>query len=308
MADLWSYVEEEGLAHAHSPQFGQHAGAKGTLEDLNTTSGSFQADSASHMTGFPFDSDQGAHCTVNATANKRGAPGALSYNVTADSFADQALLASLQAGQPSQRQEPTAAVDEELDAFNVQDHKALLAMLGVNVLDECDSTKSINSEFHGGRPSTSASSFIHQELGLPPMVPTAGSRPTSGLQLQRVDSDYPHSTSGLAATTAHVGVRTPPRPSARRALSPQLESSPSDEPGQLGNGLARAHDASNTDTDDSMSGGGSRKRRKGSKRMSCRQCGTHNTPQWRMGPDGPRTLCNACGVRYTKVRKHGAGH
>jgi hypothetical protein len=30
----------------------------------------------------------------------------------------------------------------------------------------------------------------------------------------------------------------------------------------------------------------------------CHHCGTEETPQWRQGPDGPRTLCNACGVRY----------
>ena len=33
---------------------------------------------------------------------------------------------------------------------------------------------------------------------------------------------------------------------------------------------------------------------------SCLNCGTHTTPQWRSGPDGPRTLCNACGVRHKK--------
>ncbi len=34
--------------------------------------------------------------------------------------------------------------------------------------------------------------------------------------------------------------------------------------------------------------------------MTCRNCGTHHTPQWRCGPEGPRSLCNACGVRYKK--------
>lgn len=34
--------------------------------------------------------------------------------------------------------------------------------------------------------------------------------------------------------------------------------------------------------------------------MTCRNCGAHQTPQWRCGPEGPRTLCNACGVRYKK--------
>lgn len=30
----------------------------------------------------------------------------------------------------------------------------------------------------------------------------------------------------------------------------------------------------------------------------CSHCSTTNTPQWRMGPNGPGTLCNACGIRY----------
>lgn len=35
-------------------------------------------------------------------------------------------------------------------------------------------------------------------------------------------------------------------------------------------------------------------------RRGCLNCGLQKTPQWRMGPMGPKTLCNACGVRYRK--------
>ncbi|CAL9228008.1 unnamed protein product [Arabidopsis halleri] len=34
----------------------------------------------------------------------------------------------------------------------------------------------------------------------------------------------------------------------------------------------------------------------------CSHCGTNNTPQWRTGPVGPKTLCNACGVRFKSGR------
>ncbi|KAK7290442.1 hypothetical protein RIF29_04873 [Crotalaria pallida] len=34
----------------------------------------------------------------------------------------------------------------------------------------------------------------------------------------------------------------------------------------------------------------------------CHHCGTENTPQWRTGPHGPKTLCNACGVRFKSGR------
>ncbi|GJU21494.1 GATA transcription factor 4-like protein [Tanacetum coccineum] len=30
----------------------------------------------------------------------------------------------------------------------------------------------------------------------------------------------------------------------------------------------------------------------------CTHCSSEKTPQWRTGPLGPKTLCNACGVRY----------
>ncbi|XP_010269118.1 PREDICTED: GATA transcription factor 7-like [Nelumbo nucifera] len=37
-------------------------------------------------------------------------------------------------------------------------------------------------------------------------------------------------------------------------------------------------------------------------RRNCTHCRTEKTPQWRMGPKGPKTLCNACGVRYKSGR------
>jgi hypothetical protein len=36
---------------------------------------------------------------------------------------------------------------------------------------------------------------------------------------------------------------------------------------------------------------------------ACSQCGTQVTPVWRAGPLGPKTLCNACGVRWMKQSK-----
>ncbi|KAF9606729.1 hypothetical protein IFM89_028105 [Coptis chinensis] len=34
----------------------------------------------------------------------------------------------------------------------------------------------------------------------------------------------------------------------------------------------------------------------------CLHCQSEKTPQWRAGPLGPKTLCNACGVRYKSGR------
>ncbi|KAG0204776.1 hypothetical protein BGX28_003393 [Mortierella sp. GBA30] len=35
----------------------------------------------------------------------------------------------------------------------------------------------------------------------------------------------------------------------------------------------------------------------------CLSCHTSDTPEWRRGPDGARTLCNACGLHYAKLLK-----
>ncbi|KAK9825239.1 hypothetical protein WJX74_002786 [Apatococcus lobatus] len=36
---------------------------------------------------------------------------------------------------------------------------------------------------------------------------------------------------------------------------------------------------------------------------SCVECGRTRTPQWREGPLGPKTLCNACGVKRQRVKR-----
>ncbi|KAI7749742.1 hypothetical protein M8C21_015597 [Ambrosia artemisiifolia] len=35
---------------------------------------------------------------------------------------------------------------------------------------------------------------------------------------------------------------------------------------------------------------------------TCADCGTTKTPLWRGGPAGPKSLCNACGIRSRKKR------
>ncbi|CEP08579.1 hypothetical protein [Parasitella parasitica] len=35
----------------------------------------------------------------------------------------------------------------------------------------------------------------------------------------------------------------------------------------------------------------------------CTDCGTTDAPEWRRGPSGPKTLCNACGLRWSKTKK-----
>ncbi|KAJ3227797.1 hypothetical protein HK099_000051 [Clydaea vesicula] len=35
----------------------------------------------------------------------------------------------------------------------------------------------------------------------------------------------------------------------------------------------------------------------------CHSCHTKDTPEWRRGPDGARTLCNACGLHFAKLMR-----
>ncbi|KAF8107382.1 hypothetical protein N665_0122s0025 [Sinapis alba] len=61
------------------------------------------------------------------------------------------------------------------------------------------------------------------------------------------------------------------------------------------------------DDEQGEGGGGGHKRRMTSVAAAamgrkCQHCGADKTPQWRAGPSGPKTLCNACGVRYKSGR------
>ncbi|XP_062230236.1 GATA transcription factor 15-like [Phragmites australis] len=38
----------------------------------------------------------------------------------------------------------------------------------------------------------------------------------------------------------------------------------------------------------------------------CANCGTTSTPLWRNGPRGPKSLCNACGIRFKKEERRAA--
>lgn len=35
----------------------------------------------------------------------------------------------------------------------------------------------------------------------------------------------------------------------------------------------------------------------------CEGCGITETPEWRRGPSGKRTMCNACGLQYAKLKR-----
>ncbi|MCJ1459993.1 blue light receptor [Mycoblastus sanguinarius] len=50
-------------------------------------------------------------------------------------------------------------------------------------------------------------------------------------------------------------------------------------------------------------GGDKKKKLKVADEYVCTDCGTLDSPEWRKGPNGPKTLCNACGLRWAKKEK-----
>ncbi|KAH7380351.1 hypothetical protein DE146DRAFT_637371 [Phaeosphaeria sp. MPI-PUGE-AT-0046c] len=74
------------------------------------------------------------------------------------------------------------------------------------------------------------------------------------------------------------------------------------------------HDSSSNYGDDPKNGGGFaggdskiRKRGRAAPPGRCHSCNRAETPEWRRGPDGARTLCNACGLHYAKLTRKMGG-
>ncbi|KAF2643807.1 hypothetical protein P280DRAFT_217871 [Massarina eburnea CBS 473.64] len=76
------------------------------------------------------------------------------------------------------------------------------------------------------------------------------------------------------------------------------------------------HEMSSNYGEDLKGGGGfagaeNKKRRGPSQRAAppgrCHSCNRAETPEWRRGPDGARTLCNACGLHYAKLTRKMGG-
>lgn len=74
------------------------------------------------------------------------------------------------------------------------------------------------------------------------------------------------------------------------------------------------HDSASNYGDDGKGNGGfangdskTRKRGRAAPPGRCHSCNRAETPEWRRGPDGARTLCNACGLHYAKLTRKMGG-
>ncbi|KAI8816038.1 uncharacterized protein EV422DRAFT_572099 [Fimicolochytrium jonesii] len=97
------------------------------------------------------------------------------------------------------------------------------------------------------------------------------SKPTTNTKRKRLSHSAPATPVTGSPPAAKSG--SPPPPTKRRTASTQRRSSTSHTTPHNNEGDTR--------TD-----------------RKCVHCNGNNTPMWRRGPDGPKTLCNACGVKF----------
>lgn len=109
------------------------------------------------------------------------------------------------------------------------------------------------------------------------------------IQLEQQNHQHPHHQSLSSSPVLHPATSLISTPALAAAPAPPISTSIVPPPASAGG--ARKH---------------SRKRNRSIDDTVCRHCGTSETPEWRRGPDGARTLCNACGLYHAKmVKKQG---
>lgn len=113
-----------------------------------------------------------------------------------------------------------------------------------------------------------------------------------GKQIQLEQQQQHHHNSLTSSPVLHPGSSLISTPALSAAPEPSMATIPTSiVPPPSGAAGARKH---------------SRKRNRSIDDTVCRHCGTSETPEWRRGPDGARTLCNACGLYHAKmVKKQG---
>ncbi|XP_065036944.1 GATA transcription factor 9-like [Musa acuminata AAA Group] len=147
----------------------------------------------------------------------------------------------------------------------------------------------------------SSSEDLHKLHLVSGVIPTASSCTTGAANRAEVSHD-----GGRADQVAHFRTEAPVPGKARSKRSRSapcswssrllvLSSSPESEfvGSPCGGGGKKAAKKKDPPADPGMAVTDGRK---------CLHCQTDKTPQWRTGPMGPKTLCNACGVRYKSGR------
>ncbi|EFJ52685.1 hypothetical protein VOLCADRAFT_85916 [Volvox carteri f. nagariensis] len=264
------------------------------------------------MTEDTEDEDGGADISAAAAADEDGATNSATADVAAtvlpvkrESSGCYPMLA------PAMAMTTAAAA---ITSWLAQSHSAVTAMV------EDEASEALEAEGgHGvlGTTSTSARTVGGDLEGRPrgcvvEALPAEGSRRPRGLGRGR--------PSVSAAAAGSIQLEPPPCKRARRTaaavLRTVIEEQTTDEEVDGEMEEEQYSEAAAEEVDDEefvvrATGGTKRSRtgpsqgRTGGRLVSgsvCVDCGTDKTPQWRRGPKGPRTLCNACGVRFKKIQ------
>ncbi|KAF7337974.1 hypothetical protein MVEN_02021000 [Mycena venus] len=114
-------------------------------------------------------------------------------------------------------------------------------------------------------------------------------------------SSHASSQTSMYATTSMVPKHPISHSPQTYPTSPVDEISPSpsghfDNPGP-------ATSTKNEDDDDQLKKKKAQKKVVPTEQYVCITCGRTDSPEWRKGPLGPKTLCNACGLRWAKQAK-----
>lgn len=107
--------------------------------------------------------------------------------------------------------------------------------------------------------------------------------------LRNPASSSAHTRTNLQSPVAQQSMTIPVEPVASARTSENLYGSPTA-----------------TDEDSAEDGSKKKKQKKSStEQYVCVTCGRTDSPEWRKGPLGPKTLCNACGLRWAKQMRKG---
>ncbi|KAJ3142110.1 blue light receptor [Geranomyces variabilis] len=151
------------------------------------------------------------------------------------------------------------------------------------------------------RPNTRRTSIISTakspESRLPGLSQAVSALATGGSASRRRRSIA--ASQSAPATPAGAVSTTPPLTSSSRSppLPPQTTNTSPRTSGRVA-ALAAAAQAAAAATTASVAASSGASSPSTSSELRCLRCDGKDTPMWRRGPDGPKTLCNACGVKF----------
>lgn len=131
---------------------------------------------------------------------------------------------------------------------------------------------------------------VHPGMPIPPQHPQQQ-------QQQLPNQHHPHQSNQMHRTSAP--------PPTKHFTDPIIHERTASDSG-LPTGPVSGGSSSNSSGVSGNSRRVKKRTREGSAVLVCHHCGASETPEWRRGPNGARTLCNACGLFHAKmVKKNG---